>query len=181
MLPQSAKKYRNLTNKNLKTFVKYRQAKSLQDYFDQRVIRHAGYYDSDCWQFSTVGDKDGYPQVTGSRACKDHKLTRAHQVSYFLHKGEIPDNMFVCHTCDNPWCVNPDHLFLGSPDDNVQDMMKKDRYVHPSQIKRTKKLTEEQEKEVINLKGILPCTKVGPMYNISYSSVASYWRKNATK
>lgn len=120
---------RNLTGKYLRPKIKYRQAKDLQDYFEQRV--HIG-YENTCWSFSTKGDKDGYPQVIGSKHCKEHSLTRAHQVSYFIYHGEISEGMLVCHHCDNPSCVNPDHLFLGTHQDNVDDMMNKGRYVHPS-------------------------------------------------
>lgn len=126
MKPASAR--RNLTGGSLRPLGKFRQAKTLQDYFEQRVIKHAGYYDSDCWQFSTKGDKDGYPQVTGSITAQELGLTRAHQVSYTVHKGKIPSDMCVCHTCDNPWCVNPKHLFLGTTQDNHRDMVNKGRH-----------------------------------------------------
>lgn len=65
----------------------------------------------------------------------------AHRISFMLHNGDIPAGMHVCHKCDNPACVNPDHLFLGNAKDNTQDCIRKKR-------KAGQTLTVEQVSEI---------------------------------
>jgi len=75
-----------------------------------------------CWNWTAFKDKDGYGQLS-----IDGKMHRAHRVSYELYKNKIPEGLHVLHKCDNPPCVNPDHLELGTPQDNVDDKTKRGR------------------------------------------------------
>ena len=84
--------------------------------------------ESGCWIW--LGASNGrYGIIWNPRNGK--KYTMAHRVSYEMHKGQIPDEMLVCHTCDVGLCVNPDHLFLGTQVDNMQDMISKGRKAYP--------------------------------------------------
>jgi hypothetical protein len=151
---------------------KYKHSNTLEEYWEQRVKKSP---DNSCWKFATKGDKDGYPQIQGSKVCKKANVARAHQLSYLLFRGPIPDGMFVCHKCDNPWCVNPEHLFLGSPNDNVQDMMIKGRYKHPTLTHQIGKLSKKQKREIINSRD-MTALQLAKKYNISWSRVYQIWR-----
>lgn len=75
-----------------------------------------------CWEWQgTI--THGYGALTFGSSRNE----RAHRISWQITHGPIPDGLLVCHKCDNPRCVRPDHLFLGTPKDNTQDMMHKGR------------------------------------------------------
>lgn len=80
--------------------------------------------DEECWNWMASLDDHGYGQF-GSKRLGGH--FSSHRLSYILTNGPIPDGLFVCHRCDNPKCINPKHLFLGTPLDNVKDMISKGR------------------------------------------------------
>lgn len=84
-----------------------------------------------CWEW--IGAKrNGYGRITtGSRTDGTRKTVSAHRLSYELFKGNIPAGYEICHACDNPCCINPDHLFAGTHQDNVDDREQKGRNVAP--------------------------------------------------
>jgi hypothetical protein len=76
---------------------------------------------SGCWNWKRAINKNGYGLVHYG------KCRTAHRVAYELFIGEIPKGAQVLHKCDNPRCINPEHLFLGSHQDNMNDCLLKDR------------------------------------------------------
>lgn len=80
--------------------------------------------DQQCWNWIASLDTEGY----GNFKSKNKKANnKAHRMSYLLHFGDISKGLHVLHKCDNPRCVNPSHLFLGTHQDNMRDMVEKGR------------------------------------------------------
>lgn len=83
--------------------------------------------ETNCWEWQG-SKRNGYGRmIVGSRTDNTRKSKSAHRVSFEIYHGEIPDGMDVCHKCDNPCCVNPTHLFVGTRQDNMNDRESKGR------------------------------------------------------
>jgi hypothetical protein len=83
-------------------------------------------------------DQDGYPLV----AAPGRRMLRGNRVVWEECFGEIPPGMMVCHRCDNPWCVSPEHLFLGTADDNNKDKARKGRAASGDSQRTNKKISK---------------------------------------
>lgn len=88
---------------------------------EERFWQNVG-VSADCWEWQGTKDSKGYGLITDRR-----KNIGAHRLSWQLCYGPIPDGLYVCHSCDNPSCVRPEHLFLGTNQDNQRDASAKGR------------------------------------------------------
>ncbi len=97
-----------------------------KELFEQKFIKN----ENGCWIWTANKNKQGYGKIKAQG-----KDIFAHRASYILYKETNPEKLLVCHKCDNPSCVNPDHLFLGTHKDNHYDAQSKGRRPltpHPS-------------------------------------------------
>jgi|SRR5579872_378553 hypothetical protein len=123
-----------------------------------------------CWLWLGSKNRSGY----GKLCFLDNQHSTAHRVSYQLFNGPIKDDLFVCHTCDNPSCVKPGHLWLGTTQENKKDQLVKDR--------GGKKLKESDVLEIRKLydNGIGSAT-IARLFNVSCSLISNIAKRYCWK
>jgi len=99
---------------------------------------------NDCWNWTGACDRDGYGRINVNT-----KSYRSHRLIYEMYNGYFNQNLEVCHKCDNPRCVNPNHLFLGTLQDNMDDKVSKNRQVQGSRV-NTAKLSENDVYDILS-------------------------------
>jgi HNH endonuclease len=145
--------------------------------------------DGDCWEWQGKRLHFGHGRFhffSGYDSARK-KEQRAHRFSYMLHRGEIPKGLNVLHHCDNPPCVNPDHLFIGTNGDNNKDRARKGRtpkgsqhfsHTKPECVRRGEshgchKLTDEQVVEIRNkyIPRVVTIPTLRDEYGVTYSTI----------
>ena len=128
-------------------------------------------HESGCWIWTSSTDQDGYGAFVGEAA--GQMFRRAHRWSWAHHNNQrVPLGAHICHTCDNPRCVNPAHLFLGDPLANMRDKVAKGRLrVADGEKNGHAKLTEAQARAI--LADPRPHAAIAADYGVKSSTISS--------
>lgn len=145
----------------------------------------------ECWMWKAGRDKDGYGRFRAGHPIKSH------QFAYQVAIGPVPDGVWVCHSCDNPPCCNPTHLWLGTSDDNIADRCAKGRsragrgathgtHTHPERRARGEhhgiaKLTDQAVREIRlrYAQGKISQKRLAEQYGVAQMAVCKIVRDEA--
>ena len=142
--------------------------------------------EDDCWEWQGNRLKTGYGKFKVVVERGKYKQEMAHRISFRLSKGPIPSGLIVCHTCDNPPCVNPNHLWVGTHADNSRDRDAKGRgrffgekhgmsKLTPSDVLEIRKLYVESRERYPTLRGRkngLSQREIGEMFGVSQTQIS---------
>lgn len=132
--------------------------------------------DGGCWEWSGCVQANGYPRINFER-----KPQYAHRLSYSVFVGPIKSGMDVCHKCDNRRCVNPDHLFIGTRQDNMTDAVAKGRQAKGFSLPQTKLSDKDRQEISIRAKAGDLYKMIAKDFNITKSSAGRIARENGVK
>ena len=154
---------------------------------EARFLNKVKKCENGCWEWTAGKDKDGYGK---------YRKGRAHRFAYELWKGPIPDGLYILHSCDNPPCVNPEHLEIGTNQDNVNDRQHKNRqakgdnhgrYTRPETTARGEKqggskLTADCVREIKILREFgFSLKELGKMYSVHCTNISVILRGKSWK
>jgi hypothetical protein len=154
-------------------------SKSLIDRFWEHVE-----ITDDCWIWNGASSRNGYGELSNYSDGK-HSQVATHRLSWELHNGSIPVGMCVLHKCDNPPCVNPSHLYLGTKKDNSRDCIQRGRFKRNPQYGVKNKSTKLKMCQVIQIRELLAQglsqRKVARIFNVGQYAIASISREETWK
>ena len=151
------------------------QGMTMRERFESRFVKKSM---DTCWEWEGSRNRDGYGGLVVHLGSNKYKTGLAHRYSYELYKGKFDEQLLICHSCDNPSCVNPNHLFLGTCKDNLEDMVRKKRSCRGERNSHAK-LTECQ---VIQIRSSHESTrKLSDAYKVSICTIESVKNKNTWK
>jgi hypothetical protein len=141
--------------------------------FEEKFTKSDG-----CWVWNRCKNKNGYGWFSTGKYTK----VKAHRLAWIMARGTIPGGLHVCHTCDNPPCVNPDHLFLGTQLQNIHDCRDKGR-VPKGQGRSMSKLSDENVIKIRQLytAGGITQRELSSMFGVAQVSISrivtqKYWK-----
>lgn len=147
--------------------------KSLVERYHNRIEKRN---DSACWEWIGARDSDGYGHITIKIDGKT-KWIKAHRLSWEYAFGNIPDHTCVLHHCDNPSCVNPVHLFLGTQEDNMHDMKSKGRSSKRSRVGEDNGNSKLKEIQVLDIsKDNRTLREISQQYGVTMATVSDIKR-----
>ena len=157
---------------------KDKHQKSLTERFWEKVNVQG---DNDCWEWEAYIHPSGYGNISWCG-----RMWGAHKISWILHFGDVPDGLYVSHICDNRICVNPNHLFLGTHQDNMKDRDVKRRGKIPNNVGSNHGMSKLKEEDVLKIKNFLETTicdrnELAKDFNVSVTTIYDIERGQSWK
>ena len=133
-----------------------------------RLLANYRLSEQGCWEWQRSCTRDGYGVLGIGR----NNQWRAHRAAYEEFVGPIPDGMLVCHHCDNPRCINPAHLFLGTAKDNMQDKSAKGR--NPKEMVKKQKIPHAEYDKIREIRmGGSSLKELAAIYGVSFGTISA--------